>query len=70
MKIDAFGRELEISRHDGEWKVFDLGSEGKKRSARDIVVPSTVNESELMVYLADLLHEHATIRHSEVKVLD
>ncbi len=70
MKIDAFGRELEISRHNEEWKVFDLGSEGKKRSARDIVIPSSIAESELVDYLADLLHERATMRHSEVKALD
>ena len=70
MKVEAFGRELQISKQGGEWMVFDLGSEGKKRSARDIVIPGSLPESEVLEYLADLLHEHATSRHPEVRILE
>ena len=70
MRLNAFGRELEVSRVGGRWKVFDLGNEGKKRLARDIVIPESIGESELVGYLSDLLHEHASGRHPEVRRID
>ena len=58
------------SDKDGKWVVFDTGSEGQKRLARDIVIPQTVPQAEVLGYLADLLHEHATSRHPEVKLIE
>ena len=49
---------------------YDLGNEGKKRPARDILIPDAVLESELVAYLGDLLHQYATLRNPEVKVID
>ncbi|GAB5415821.1 MAG: hypothetical protein Cons2KO_34240 [Congregibacter sp.] len=66
MKLCAFGRDLDIQRRDGAWVAFDLGSEGKRREARDIIIPSAVPEEELIGYISDLLHEYATSRHPEV----
>ena len=70
MKVNAFGRDLEISRQNEEWLIFDLGNEGKKRLARDIVIPAALKENQLLVYLADLLHEGATSRYPNVKIID
>ena len=69
MKVNAFGRDLEISRQNEEWLTFDLGSEGKKRLARDIVIPVEIQENQLLDYLADLLHERATSRYPNVKII-
>ena len=57
MKFDVYGRKIEIVKHNAQWRVFYLGGEGKKRIANDITIPSHVEESELLNYLADLYHE-------------
>lgn len=57
MKFDVYGRKIEIVKHDSQWRVFYLGGEGKKRIANDIIIPSHMEESELLGYLADLQHE-------------
>lgn len=57
MKFDVYGRKLEVIRQDGKWLVLIPGTEGKKRLADDIVVPSHIRGEELADYLADLCHE-------------
>jgi len=69
VKLDVFGRLMLAERTPSGWELFDLGSDGKRRLARDIVVPDFVSESELDQYLADLFHESATSRHPAVKRL-
>jgi len=66
LKIRAYGRDLEIRRDENKWQVFDLGTEGKKRIARDVVIPPSMNEDEIVEYLSDLLHEYASPKHPEV----
>ncbi len=70
MKINLFGRIIEVVRNDNRWNAFSVGSEGKKRLVNDIVIPSNLKEEELIEYLADLCHEWATPVNSEVKRLD
>lgn len=70
MKINAFGRDLDVRRKDDIWEVFDRGNEGKRRKARDITIPPKVREEELVAYLSDLLHEYASARHPEVVRID
>lgn len=65
MKFDVFGKIIEVCRRDNRWQVFYLG-EGKKRLARDINIPSEIPENELANFLADLLHEYATIDNNKV----
>ena len=68
MKLNVFGKKvIEVIRKDNEWKVFYLGNEGKKRKAEGLVIPSSINESEIEEYIADLFHEMATPSNSEVK---
>ncbi len=33
IRLDVFGRRVELARSDDKWKAFYLGSEGKKRPA-------------------------------------
>ncbi len=67
MKLDVFGTELEVLKSEDGWQVFHMGSEGKKRLAKDIVIPPHIEESEIATYLADIRHEYASTRHPEVK---
>ncbi len=68
MRVDAYGRDLEIRREAGSWQVFHIGNEGKKRPAREITIPPSVRPDQVVDYLADLLHEYASARHPEVCV--
>jgi hypothetical protein len=70
MKYDVFGTPLEVVNRDGAWKVFYLGTEGKKRPARDIVIPPSISEESVQEYLADLRHEWATPTNQQVIRID
>ena len=60
MRFDAYGRyRLEVVRKDESWVVYHLG-EGKRRIARDIVIPPSMRAEEVQTYLDDLLHEFAS----------
>jgi hypothetical protein len=54
LKFDVFGQDVLIVEKDGGWEAFYLGSEGKRRPAKDITVPSDITESEMIQYLDDL----------------
>ena len=70
MIIDIFGTDVEVLRKDQKWVVFYRGNEGKKRLAKDIVIPSDINATGLVEYLSDLFHERATRSHPVVKIVD
>jgi len=70
LKFDVFGRDVLIVEKDGAWEAFYLGSEGKRRIAKDISVPSSITESELIQYLDDLCHEWATDRNNSVRKVE
>lgn len=69
-RFDVFGKLIEVSRGKAGWQVIHLGSDGKHRAAHDVVIPSSVADSELAQYLADFFHEYATPEHSEVRRID
>jgi hypothetical protein len=70
MRINVFGRIVEVIRSGERWKVFYLGNEGKKRPASDIHIPPEVREEGIEEYLADLCHEWARPNRNDVKRLD
>ena len=70
IRYDLFGRDILIVDKGDGWQVFYLGSEGKRRLARDLTVPSNVAEPDLTRYLDDLCHEWATDRHPKVRRID
>jgi len=51
------------------WQLFDLGPDGKRSLAKDIVIPDFISESELDKYLDDIFHESATKKHPRVRRL-
>lgn len=66
IKFDVFGTLMAVERHAEGWRVFVLGSDGK-RSPADVVIPDFVQDAELAQYLDDLFHEAARPRHPSVK---
>lgn len=66
MKIDAYGNVLEIIKENGEWAIYILG-EGKKRRSFDIVIPSDLDEQNVILFLEDILHESATPENPRIK---
>ncbi len=70
MKLNVYGRKIEIIWSQDSWRVFYLGSEGKKRLAYDINIPSTVKEIDLKRYIADLCHEWAGPDRDQVIILE
>ena len=70
LKFDVFGRDVLIVESGGGWEAFYLGSEGKRRPARGIIVPPNIVESKMIQYLDDLCHEWATDRNNSVKRVD
>lgn len=68
MKFSVFGRKIvEVLRKDGEWEAYYLGNEGKKRPASDLNIPSSLTQSEIQEYLADVFHEYATFSNGEIE---
>jgi len=70
LKFDVFGRDVLIVKTESGWQAFYSGSEGKRRPAREIIVPSNIAESEIAQYLDDLCHEWATDRNKTVTRVD
>ena len=66
MKLNVFGRKVEVVKSKENWKVFILEGEGKKRIADNIFIPSSVNESEIVNYLSDMYHEWATPSNNQI----
>ncbi len=66
LKFDAFGQDVLIVETEGGWEAFYLGNEGKRRPARDIILPPSIEESKIAQYLDDLCHEWATDRNNSV----
>ena len=69
VKLDVFGRLMLAERTAAGWQLFDLGFDGKRRPAKDVVVPDFVSDAELEQYLADIFHESATGKHAGVRRL-
>jgi len=70
LRFDVFGRNVLILAKDGGWQAFYAGNEGKRRAAKDIIIPSSITESEMTRYLDDLCHEWATDRNNRVRRVD
>ena len=67
MVFDVFGRRVIVDRQGERWVAFYAGADGKKRAAKDIVIPSELGESELEQWLDDLCHEWATATQPDVR---
>ena len=70
IKLDVFGKTVLAIWKDDAWEAFYLDSEGKRRIATNIQIPSFVDESDIESYLIDLCHEWASDKHPTVRRLD
>ena len=70
IKLDVFGKTVLAIQKDDTWEIFYLDSEGKRRIATDIQIPTFVTESDIENYLMDLCHEWSSDEHPTVKRLD
>lgn len=65
--FDVFGRLMQAQRIDGQWQLFWVGAEGKKRPVPDVSVPPHLSAEELLTFLDDLYHEFASPSHPSVR---
>jgi hypothetical protein len=70
MKLNVYGRKMEIVKSAENWKVFFLGDEGKKRPVYDIIIPQDLKENEIINYIDDLFHEWATPLNNKISQLE
>ena len=70
IKLDVFGKMVLAIRKDDAWETYYLDSEGKRRIAIDILIPSFVDESSIETYLMDLCHEWASDKYPTVRRID
>ena len=59
VKLDVFGKRMLVERHEGSWRTWAVGSDGK-RSPVNIAIPDSISEAELVQYFDDIYHEAAT----------
>lgn len=65
INLDVFGKRMLVERHEGHWRTYLLGADGK-RSLVDIAVPDSIAEAEMAQYFDDIYHEVATPDHPAV----
>lgn len=65
-----FGRTVLVAESGDGWAAFYMGEEGKRRPAKDIVIPADLPESDIERYLGDLCHEWATEQHANLKRIE
>ena len=70
MKLNVYGRRIDVERVNDEWVAFYIGMEGKRRKATDLIIPAHFEKDEVVTWIADLLHESATENNSSVEILD
>jgi len=64
LTFNVFGRQVLVELEQQHWSAYYLGADGKRRSAKGIVIPTSISEADLEQYLADLCHEWATERRT------
>ncbi len=70
LKFDVYGRLLQVVKSESGWQTFYPGNDGKRRPARDIIIPDDLDESEIEQYLDDLCHEWASEQNNRVRRID
>jgi len=59
MRLDVYGRfQLEVLRENGTWIAYRLGL-GTRERDNDVVIPPSLEATELAEYIDDLFHELA-----------
>lgn len=59
MKFNIYGRfQVEVRREGDAWELYRIEL-GKRARLNDVVIPSTLEAHEIIVYLDDIFHELA-----------
>ncbi|KQP03719.1 hypothetical protein [Pseudorhodoferax sp. Leaf265] len=66
IRFSIFGRLVDIVGDGRHWRAFSANLDGKRVPA-DFVVPDGLAKRELLQYLEDLFHEHATPTNGDVR---
>ncbi len=69
MKLNVYGKIVEVIRTQNEWSLFLVG-EGKKRPMRDVVIPPETPKEKVIQYLEDIFHEYASHENKSIIVLE
>ena len=69
MRLNVYGKRVEVIKRKDSYLVYYLGPEGKKRPAEDISIPKEFNAHQIIQYLEDLCHEWATPENRSVERL-
>ena len=70
IKFDVFGKRMSVQRKDGEWLLYQESNTGIRARVFQAAIPSDLEETELVTYLADIFHESANEKHPDVIRLD
>lgn len=69
MKLNAYGKKLEVLWEDEAWVIYELG-DGKKRRSNDLYIPSEYSPDEVIGFLEDMLHESATPENPAIEIIE
>jgi hypothetical protein len=68
--FDVFGKRIRaVPVHTG-WELFEIGNEGKTRRFGGSIVPPGLSDDQLLAFLDDLFHEHATPKRAHVRRIE
>lgn len=70
IRLNAYGRHIEIQFVDGAWIASFRSSDGKRFRAPNLAIPADLDRDQVVTYIADLLHESATESNPNVVVLE
>lgn len=68
MKINVYGRLMELEKENSQWVLYSLG-EGKRSPLGDVAIPDHLNASEAVQFLDDLFHEMATPERPSIVII-
>ena len=63
MKVNVFGKIMLAECRNGIWTLYIDSDTSIKRPIRGFLRPPFLDEDELLTYLDDMYHEHATATH-------
>jgi hypothetical protein len=66
----VYGRRVDVHVVASGWQAFIPGADGTRSPMADVVIPSSLAESEIEAYLADLCHEWAVAGDGGVRRID
>ncbi|KJY72530.1 hypothetical protein TW78_11395 [Vibrio coralliilyticus] len=64
--FDVFGTKMSVERRNDEWILYQESETGMRVKIYDVYIPSELAENELLTFLDDMYHEHATATQTKV----